>query len=74
VHKKVEKMNHYLFVYTYKSNKIKFGMQNMRLNNSEIKQRSLVNTGDISPEIAQIENTVTTEMPSSYTYTRLIAS
>jgi len=35
-----------------KSNKIKIGMNEMRVNNSELsmKQRSLVNTGDISPE------------------------
>jgi len=55
VPKKIEKINDSLFIDTYKSNKIKVGMNDMTVNDSEMcemKKRSLVNTGDISPEIA----------------------
>jgi len=56
VPKKVEQVNDL----TYKSNKIKIGVNERTVNDSEIcvvcqmKQRSLVNTGDISPAIAQV--------------------
>jgi len=50
VPKKVEQINDHLFIDTYKSNNIKIGVNDMTVN--EMKRRSLVNTGDISPEIA----------------------
>jgi hypothetical protein len=37
--KKVELINDYLFIDTYKSNKIKIGMNEMRVNDSEISMR-----------------------------------
>jgi len=50
--KKVEQINDI----TYKSNKIKVGVNDMTVNDGEnvceMKKRSLDNTGDISPEIA----------------------
>jgi len=56
VPKKVEQINYHLFVDTYKSNKIQVGVNNVTVNDSEmcvkLKNRSLINTGDISPEIA----------------------
>jgi len=56
VPKKVEQINDHLFIDTYKSNNIKIGVNDMTVNDSEMlcemKRRSLVNTGDISPEIA----------------------
>jgi len=55
VSKKVEKVNDYFFIDTYKSSKIQVGVNEMTVNYSEMyemKKRSLVNTGDISPEIA----------------------
>jgi len=53
--KKVEQINDYLFIETYESNKMEIFINEMRMNDSEIcemKQRSLINTGNISPEIA----------------------
>jgi len=50
VPKKVKQIND-----TYKSNKLKVGVNDMTVNDSEMcemKKRSLVNTGDIGPEIA----------------------
>jgi len=57
VPKKVEQINDHLFIDTYKSNNIKIGVNDMTVNDSEMcemKRRTLVNTGDISPEIAQV--------------------
>jgi len=48
VPKKVEQINDYLFIETYKSNNIKIGVNDMTVNDSEMcemKRRSLVNTG-----------------------------
>jgi len=50
--KKVEQINDHLFIKTYKSNNIKIGVNDMTVNVCEMKRQSLVNTGDISPEIA----------------------
>jgi len=50
VPEKVEKIN-YPYSRTFKS-QIKIGMNEMRVNVYEKKQRSLVETKDISPEIA----------------------
>jgi len=53
VPKKVEQIDDYLFIDTYKSNTIKIGVNDMTVNDVyEIIRRSLVNTGNISPEIA----------------------
>jgi len=53
--KKVEQIN-YLFIDTYKSNNIKVSVNVMTVNDSEMcvrwKNLAIVNTGDISPEIA----------------------
>jgi len=55
VSKTVEQINDYLFIYAKKSNKVKIGMSELRVNDSEMSMRcSLVNTRDISPEIAQV--------------------
>jgi len=54
-YKKAEQINDHLFLDTYKSNNIQIGVNDMTVNDSEMcemKRRSLVNTGDISPEIA----------------------
>jgi len=43
------------YSYTYKSNNIKIGVNDMTVNDSEMcemKRQSLFNNGDISPEIA----------------------
>jgi len=56
VPKKVEQINDYLFI--DKSNNIKIGVNDMTVNDNEMCVRGkdeaykLVNTGDISPEIA----------------------
>jgi len=39
VPKKVEQINEYLFIGTYKSNNIKIGVNNMTVNNSEMSVR-----------------------------------
>jgi len=39
VPKKVEQINDYLFIDTYKSNKIKIGVNEMRVNDSEMNMR-----------------------------------
>jgi len=44
VSKKVEQINDHLFKDTYKSNNIKFGVNDSEM--CEMKRRSLVNTGD----------------------------
>jgi len=52
---KVEQINDYLFIDTYKSDIIKVGVNDMTVNDSEMcemRKRSLVNTGTIRPEIA----------------------
>jgi len=53
VPKKFEQINDFLFIDTYKSNKIKIGVNEITVNDSEMCV-SLVNTGDISPEIAYV--------------------
>jgi len=48
-------MNAHLFIDTYKSNKIKNGMKELRVNDSKMSMRwtrNLVNIGDNSLEIA----------------------
>jgi len=56
VPKKVERINDHLFIDPCKLNNIQIGVNDMMVNDSEmcvrLKRRSLVNTGDISPEIA----------------------
>jgi len=55
VPKKVLKMFDYLFIDTYKTNEIKLALMNLMVNDNEMCMRwntNLVNTGDISPEIA----------------------
>jgi len=55
VPKKVEQINDHLFIDTYKSNNINIGVNDVTVIDSEMnemKKRSLVNTGDISPELA----------------------
>jgi len=53
VPKKVEQIYDHLFIDAYKSNYIKIGVNDMTLIDSEMCVRwSLVNTVDISPEIA----------------------
>jgi len=54
-----------LFIDTYKSNNIKLGVNDMTVNESEMcemKGRSLINTGYISPEIAYNDKTVARSM------------
>jgi len=60
VPKKVEQLSDYLFIDTYKSNNITIDVNDMTVNDSdseqeyEMKKISLVNTRDISPEIALV--------------------
>jgi len=57
VPKKVEQIiNEHLFIDTYKSNNIKIGVNDMTVNDRKcvMKRRSLINTGDISSEIAYV--------------------
>jgi len=60
VPKNGEEINDHLFINTSKTNNIIIGVKDMTVNGErnvcEMKRRSLVNTGDISPEIA-IDNT-----------------
>jgi len=37
--KQIEQINHNLFVHTYKANKIKIGMNEMRMNDSQMSMR-----------------------------------
>jgi len=52
--KSIEQINDYIFIDTQKAYKIKMCVNNgeWKRNEYEMKQRNLVNTGDISPEIA----------------------
>jgi len=54
VPKKVGQINNHLFIDTYESNNIKIGVNDMTVNDSEmcVRRQRLVNSGDISPEIA----------------------
>jgi len=53
---KIQHINVYLFIDTWacKSNEIKIDMNEMTIGLYWIKQRSMVNTGDISPKIADV--------------------
>jgi len=52
------KNNDYLFIDTYKSNKIKFDMNEMTVNDRELCVRwNNINTRSVSPEIAKVNTT-----------------
>jgi len=54
VPKKVEQINDHLFIDTFKSSNIKIGVNMIAICVCEMRRRSLVNTGDISPEITLV--------------------
>jgi len=54
VPKKVEQINDYLFIDTWKSNKIQIGVDEMTVNDSEMnemKRRNMISAGYISSEL-----------------------